>query len=117
MQNYPGLMLLIRRQSNTYIDRFPVIQNIFADALSLKNKTVRDQVMSVLMAGLDNADDSAFDSYRGAEQKEYPSRDLFWEAMFYSSCQSASCFPREMHEVDSFDGRALRWLHKRGLLG
>ncbi len=114
--NY-SLFLLGRRQNHSAIDRFPVIQGIFAAALIIKNETVRKQVMAVLMCGLDNADDSAFDSYGPLEQRDYPSRDQFWEAMFYSSCQSASCYPREMFECDKFDGRTVRWLSRRGLQG
>lgn len=100
--------VLARRQAHTAINDHADIQAIFAAALLLKNATAKAQVMDVLMAGLDNADDSAFDSYGKFEQADYPNRSDFWAAMFYGSCSGLNEYAR--------DKRAQNWLSRRGCL-
>lgn len=105
--------VLARRQAHTAINDHADIQAIFAAALLLKNATVRAQVMDVLMAGLDNADDSAFDSFGRIEQADYAhhgskAKSEFWRDMFYGSCSGLNEYAR--------DKRAQNWLSRRGCL-
>jgi hypothetical protein len=100
--------VLARRQAHSAINDHADIQAIFAAALLLKNATVKAQVMAVLMGALDNADDSAYDSYGKLERADYPNRSDFWAAMFYGSAQGLNEYAR--------DKRAFNWLHARGVM-
>lgn len=106
------IAVLVRRQDHSAINDHADIQAIFAAALLLKNATVKEQVMRVLLGGLDNADDSAYDSYDKHRQADYPNRSEYWAAMFYGTCQSLTC---ERDYVNN--GHARHWLFARGLMG
>lgn len=120
-----GLVVLARRQEHSALDLFPAIQQLFAEAVTLKNPLVKAQVMVVLMAGLDNADDTATPGYYASEcaknlvdfKGDYPTREAFWKSMFYGSCQSMSCERYLVGGVRELHGQAEAWLFKRGLRG
>jgi hypothetical protein len=104
-----------RRAAHSSLDKFPVIQKIIRKAARLRDPLVRHQVQAVIQSGLDNADDSAWDSYGVREQLDYPNRADFWEAMFYSSAQGASC-ERQIAGAE-LHGTARNWLAHRCLMG
>ena len=104
--------LLTRRQNHSAISECIDIQQFFADAMRIHNASVRAQVLDVLMSGLDNADDSAYDTYGELERLEFGSRTKFWNHMFVTTCQSVST---ERGAVTN--GHARRWLARRGLMG
>jgi hypothetical protein len=95
----------------SHLNSFEHIQAMFLAASQLKSAVVRRQVMNVLGGALDNADDSAGDSFGKFEQAEYGNVRYFWLAMFYGSAQALSC----EREIDN--KAAKRWLAARGLQG
>lgn len=117
--------LTANRALASCLREFPVIMGIIADAHKIKNETARNQVLEIIRCGLENADDTANAATYAEEMqrnlvdfaRDFPTRAKYWEAMFYGSAQSMSVEAWYLFGVKRLNGHAIRWLHKRGLMG
>lgn len=116
-----------RRAAASCLANFSIVQKIIADAAKLKNAVVRAQVLEIIRCGLENADDTATVGGYAHESKlnlvdfvkDYPTREAYWESMFYGSAASMSTERRWLIDATGHElhGVARRWLLARGLLG
>ena len=111
------------RAAHSQLAQCPDVLLVLAQASVLKNPTMRAEVLEVLRWGFENADDTASDYDRLYAANEYgfaadyPTKAVYWHAIFYASAQSASCYPRDICGRPALRGDTRRWLHARGLLG
>jgi hypothetical protein len=109
-----------KRRANSYLQCNPDVCKILGEAHEIANHDVRVFVLFVINAGLDNADDSAVDSYGDFEKQEFPYIADYWRNIFYGSAASMTCenFDRGYgHILPRGAKRGRKWLAARGIQG
>jgi hypothetical protein len=80
-------------QAGIYANHAKVEPSVKAEAIisaanGVRLESMRDAVQNIITQAVYNADDSCVDSYGAFEQRDYPTLEAFWAAMFESSLKS-----------------------------